>query len=147
MGDVEALKGLLARVRAAEGPDHDLDAEIMMGTGILTRTNLMAQFAEADPIWEYVDAERRTQGRHSPMVGRVSGSIDAALSLTQRLLPDARIEIAVNEICGDQCFHSAFVWPTGTDAGSAWACATPALALCSGLLTALIAQAEGAADA
>jgi len=79
------LAELLERVKAATGPDSELaDAVWLAVVPGAQRVNKMAQWPEEKPIWEYFDPERNTYSRFIP---NILGSIDAALALTERILP------------------------------------------------------------
>lgn len=152
MRDVETLKGLIAQVRAATVPSNDLDEAIH------------AALLPDDPWWQAIVEGRRlvAEGREDAVIDRCNchlradtwakgskvssytESIDDALRLVGKALPDARISLDINEAFDEHRVHTAFVRPQGKDESSAYACATPALAVCAGLLFTLIAQAQEA---
>lgn len=83
------LKALLERVEAATGPDDDLDAEVWLAiVPGASRKNLLADWPDEEPLWEYHDAERNTLFR-AGLVPSLTASIDAALALVERVLPGA----------------------------------------------------------
>jgi len=124
----ERLEALLQRVEAAEGPDRDLDADI-----VLWRHPELAEWPRSD-----------RGGWVSPEWGLISppehftASVDAALALVERVLPDVeRIDV----IAFPNLVHRgrAEVWLDGDTRVVANA-KTPALALIAALLRALIAS-------
>jgi len=79
------LAELLERVKAATGPDEALGEDIWVAVVPgATRRNIMAEWPGERPIWEFSDPERNTIARFTP---RITMSIDAALALTERVLP------------------------------------------------------------
>jgi len=112
------LSDLLARVEAATGPDRELDdaiVELMFGKSMLVITE------DAGTVWRNHKAPFYT------------ASIDAALALAERVLPDHEIEMF-------QLFHGNG-WGVNFRAkhiDTAYA-PTPALALIAAILKALIA--------
>lgn len=80
------LSTLLDRVKAATGPDQEIDEAIWLSVVPgASRKNVMAEWPEEEAIWEYSDPERNLVGRS--LVPRLSASIDAALALVDRSLP------------------------------------------------------------
>lgn len=150
MADLETLKGLISQVRDAAGPSAELDEAIH------------GALLPDDPWWQAIVEGRRlvAEGREDAVIDRCNcrlradtwakgskvsaytQSVDDALRLVGKTLPDARISLDINEAFDAHRVHTAFVRPQGEDESSAYACATPALALCAGLFIALIAQAE-----
>lgn len=133
------LKALLERVKTATGPDHDLDADLWLAVVPgASRKNLLADWPEEAPLWEYHDAERNVMFR-AGLVPSLTASIDAALSLVERVMPGWHFNL------------TNFPWPvadmiTPTADDKEWAKhfsakgATLALAILSALLTALVAK-------
>lgn len=140
MPDRDVLQGLLERVRAATGPDQELDADLMLGLGLLTRENRMAPWPDEAPVWEYQDSMKHLIGDHSTMVLRVTASIDAAVALVERVLSGASWSLS-----GPASHHGrnrAAVTassPLRPMPVMEKGCATPGLNLIAAALTALIA--------
>lgn len=148
--ELATLTGLLERVRSAKEASESLD-EAIHGA-------LLAD----DPWWRAIAEGRQMvgQGRGdevldrcnnrlradswamSAKVGRYTESVDAGLGLVSKALPDAYISLSINEAYKGHRLHTAFVRPQGEDEASAFPCATPALAVCAGLLVTLIAHAR-----
>ncbi|WP_437871174.1 hypothetical protein ACSD7O_19595 [Methylorubrum extorquens] len=149
MRDVETLKGLLSRVQSADAPDEDLDAEILIGAGVLTRIDRLAG-ADATPVWEYRDASHNQAGPHHPMVLRVTGSIDAAVALVGRVLPRWDLGFDINGVGGLKKGWATLRGPDLSDSDMSQFAQTdglplpPPLAICAALLQALIAQSQEA---
>lgn len=81
------MTDLITRLSKLDAPDSDVDAEIAMQVCGFTRKNLMENFPEENPLWEYFDQERNLIGRHGPMIHRYTASVDAAMALAERVLP------------------------------------------------------------
>lgn len=115
----DSLSDLLARVEEAEGPDRELDKDILCA--LLTPMGAM-EFACSGPL------------NHKP-----TASLDAALALVERALPGW--DWAVFRRCapgfGDE-LASARVWPHREMSKGSGDCRakTPALALLAALLRA-----------
>jgi len=74
------LNALLERVKAAKGPDREIDIAIHV---IVTNEGRIGDYASVD---EYTNSAIQL-GWNTP---RVTSSIDAALALTERVLPGAK---------------------------------------------------------
>ncbi|WP_342152404.1 hypothetical protein [Methylorubrum sp. SB2] len=140
MADVETLKGLLERVRAAKGPDkatlnefvRPLDADLFETFG--------------GPRWDaaYRQAQGSMGAPHENAVrearyyaSRFTGSIDATVEAIGRILPGSTWAVFSD--------GTAWVWPDASMdllKGHQGKAATPELALCAALLQALIARTE-----
>lgn len=122
------LQKLLERVKAAKGPDRELDLAIAQS--LVPHVLVMRQRADdsgADPYtyWEY------------------TGSIDAAFALVERQKPDWRWYLADSDGQSDgrpvaSVYHPDSIYLTGSIPRSVGA--TPALALLTALLSALLSQ-------
>lgn len=81
------IEALLERVKAATGPDQELDEAIWLATiPDASRKNVMAKWPDQKPIWEYSDPDRNLIGRS--LVPRLTASTDAALVYSKRSLGD-----------------------------------------------------------
>lgn len=146
--DRETLEGLLARVRAATGPDETLDADLYLGLGIYTRHNRLAEWPDQAPMWAYHDSIRNLTAAHHPMVRPLTASLDAAVALVERVLPDLyRVTRFDPRLVSGMAFHCALqrlhLPGTGAAQWTAEAYApTEPLAILAALLSALLAQHE-----
>lgn len=132
------LSGLLEKVRAAEGPRREMDAEIAAAFGIVDfeRYELADGYVYiikvgADPAtveaWaDCGDGRPHRQAIRKPIA--YTSSIDAALALVKEQFPGVRIEIYLPIDC------QPFVNLGDNDSEY---CATPALALLAALLQAI----------
>lgn len=144
--DLAILRNLLARLETAAGP---LDSETAcrlhaLGAGRFMHylNSTVADGGGVEHVYE-VDAAwriRRVEERDLP-----DRSLDAAVALMERVLPGWSFLMAWN---GQRSIANVHVAPLGTN--QLWARAgegsTPALALCTALVRALIARAETEAD-
>lgn len=144
----DELRALRERVRAATGPDRELDAAICAALRYVGAR-------ERDVLW----VARWTgpiegRGERVVLLGAtgecawakaplLTASIDAALALAERALPKARLDRLSDRrrltAAGD--WHCRFTGAITDDANGFGL--TAALAILDALLTALIAQAEG----
>jgi len=133
------LTELLERVKAATGPDSELaDAVWLAVIPGAQRVNKMAQWPEENPIWEYFDPARNTYSRFIP---NILGSIDAALALTERMLPAANCKgIEYDPSNGWCAYLSLNHVATGHWYKEAYSASSAPLAILAALLSALIAQ-------
>lgn len=82
------LLGLLERVKSASEAHDDLDEALWLATiPGAARKNLMDQWPDKDPIWEYYDPERNVLFRGN-QIPKLTSSIDAGVRHLQRVLPD-----------------------------------------------------------
>ncbi len=146
MHDVDALRGLLERVRAAAGPDRLTDAHLVChllapSESFVTVAPITKEirvcvgrgsFTGADLVW----ADWR--GRHF-----VTRDIDAAVALAEAVLPGASIEVTIGAPKEARRISTAFIRRGDHDLGECWEAATGPLALCAALCSALIAQVDG----
>jgi len=103
------LLDLIARLERAEGPDRELDCQIAVAVD---------GFYELPPKWEggpvgygYTDAEGTPiHPGHGgdQLVRRYTSSIDAAVSLAERVLPGFGISIETHPVYGDWWYASVF---------------------------------------
>lgn len=137
--DLTTLQDLKARVDAASGPDRELDSAIWLAlTPGATRKATPVKSAKG--LWpDYVIDETRDATGQLIIVPSYSASIDAAVSLTERVLPGWDILVfREGGSWGSEC------GPTGTfDSFSSMANVSPSLAILSATLAALIAQEQG----
>jgi len=148
MRDVETLKGLRERLRAAKGYEPDLAAHLVCSAvapagsfvtiGPISETHRVCTGKNADGrdiIWEmWLD-----WCNHPPTV-----STDAALCLVEQALPEASIEVTVGAHREGRRVSTAFIRLGDHDIGECWEAATGSLAVCAALCSALIAQAQEA---
>ena len=141
-----SLEALLARVEAAEGANDELSAQVL--SALLSEEPVVA--VERSPIngvWcAYVmghGGRRRLWDVPSPFrqMNGVTASLDAALALVERVLPEADVYVHATKLRKPKAviFPTEFANPVDSQPS-----ATSALALLAALLKALIAQ-EGAA--
>lgn len=123
----EALKELLAKVEGAKGPDRQLDAKICQGLDIApwvgwcrTQQTAFAQGSSLD--------------RETP---KLTGSIDAALTLVERVLPGHKA--GFRPCMGNRARgHILSITPTKTCLVMEAVAPTAALAIIAGLLEVLV---------
>jgi hypothetical protein len=139
MNMASELSELLERVKAATGPDKILDRDILC---VIDGWAYEKRARDRQP-WMYGPKGER---RDPPGVGvfgapRCSASIDAALALTERMLPEANRRGVEQEADG----WSAYVSRNGVKSGH-WLVEsigkTAPLAILAALLSALIAQVQ-----
>ena len=127
--DRAVLEGLLEMVRMATGPDRKLDSALMRYVVWVRANDEEIAHALAED-----DLKPFTQRRHdADAVPRLTGSLDAAVALVETVLPGAHWDV--------QAGGCAWIRVDDADIGDAWNLATPALALCAALLTAILARA------
>ncbi len=85
------LSSLIARLEKAEGPSAELDAEIAIALGVIPGRD-----------WWSMDYIK------SGILGRYTSSIDAAVSLAERVLPGFGISIDTHPVYGDWWDASIF---------------------------------------
>ncbi|MGX9980647.1 hypothetical protein [Methylobacterium fujisawaense] len=133
---IETLKGLLERVKAAEKADRQLDRDIC-------KALLPAEKERGYYNW----LGMRPKGENLPASAYwvnnsyvVTASVDAALALMERVLPGWDAHIYRDDDDGGR-FAAEMVWPPGTDIGEAGDyemdgrhAATRALAIVEGIL-------------
>lgn len=84
---------LVERVKAATGPDRELDADLWVAlVPGASRRNVMDKWPDEEPIWEFIDEQRNTSFRYG-LLPDMTASIDAALALCERVLPDRFVTI------------------------------------------------------
>lgn len=127
------LEQLLERVKVAKGPDRELDADIAAALGF------KIEWKQANYTLEMYPVITWPPGREP--CPQFTTSIDAALALVERVLPGFQWLIRNDETRGFFAnLHEPHKSPNqGHWSAPCWA-ATPALAILSALLTALIAQ-------
>ena len=127
------LTELLERVKAATGPDRELDGDVWLAViSGATRRNVMAAWPDEDVIWEYHDPERNTMFRDN-MIPRLSASIDAAVAIVERKMPGWVWQVRKS---GYVELHH----PTHHLKDEIGTAKTPPLSILAALLSALIAQ-------
>lgn len=138
--DTEALRGLLAKVEAATGPDQVLDAHLVcaliappgsfVSIGPITgkaRVCVGVNDRGADVLWgqwlDWIDTP-------------LTGSIDASWALVEQVLPDWGGRVSFGPPSVARLWHRQYSdkTPASHDAP------TPALAILGSLLTAALAQ-------
>ena len=83
---------IIERLEKAEGPDRNLDwliAEAALGA---TRRDRMKGFIGEQPIWQYTVGT--SSGSESVMIPAYTVSLDAAITLVERMLPGNFREIS-----------------------------------------------------
>lgn len=125
--NLPALRDLLVRVEAATGPDLELDGRIWCLRSGLT----FYRWDGAGVVWKCADGTIRHSG--SERISRYTASIDAAVALIERVLPHSLISLSNDHTEG---------WTAKVRLSYGKRMATPALALLSALMKALIAREE-----
>lgn len=105
------MRELIERLEKATGPDRELDEAIHAATNKPLRAGLR---------WGNIP--------------NYTASIDAAVALTERVLPDVGWSVATNRIDRRRV---ARLWTGEIDDGKAHAGASPAIALCLAILKAM----------
>ncbi len=136
------LTALLDRVRAATGPDRELDADLWwaLARDSAERTYWRATLGKPQKAPDRLpDGLGRIAVRgRSPMA---SGSIDAALALAERMLPGTARPGFVQQ--PDRSWHGTILWVEPEDAECPEEVApTAPLAILAALLSALIERKE-----
>ena len=132
------LAELLERVKAATGPDREIDVALWlaMTPGATYRTTRV-RHDRTGREWDI--NEPRINGGAMVEVPEYTASLDAALALVERVLDTAFIDIEVaKRFVGGEAHGRAEI--CGPDADAYATAATPALALLAALLSALAAQ-------
>ena len=125
--DRAALESLLERVRAAKWADRELDGLIIVAVGAASEVN-----PHSPTFVRMLDRRGRPDDIYCRSA-EVTSSLDAAVDLIDRVLPGAHWDV--------QAGGCAWIRVDDADIGDAWNLATPALALCAALLTAILARA------
>lgn len=154
---MEQLEQLLERVKAANGPDRELSRDIYEAvTGECVHRKYSRQCVGEDDDYELVcdDCHTETWGESSKWA-KLTTSMDAALSLVERVLPERWLE-SLRELRTPIIYRGDEHPPLGAYECSlqlrtgGWLCtgraATPPLAILAALLTALIAQKQAVAQ-
>jgi hypothetical protein len=146
MARIDELRALLARVEKVEGPSRGLDRDLYLAL-------LCDRIPEGGilvPGTDHILMPEKHGRTHScrgvPTDGTLApaytASTDAAMPLVHTVFPGSWIQMDGTHGQHNWC---AFLRIEGDfDAGEAWKKPTPALALCTALLSALIAQEEEA---
>lgn len=148
--DLTTLRALKARVDAATGANHRLDADLCEAltyppnghdATVVWVCDATAEELAAEPRW--VLMWRDSSGEWMGFAPPLTASIDAAVGLVERVLPQRRfIDIEIHPSSADVEISMGYgdEW-SGNDNDR-----TAPLAVLSALLTALITQAEAAAE-
>lgn len=133
------LAELLERVKAASGPDRETDVALWlaMTPGATYRTT-RAKHTATGREWDI--NESRVNGGALVEVPTFTASLDAALALVERVLPEDRIVTAGAIVANGTSRGMASVTTVANRASHTANGATPALALLAATLSALIAQ-------
>ena len=144
------LTALSERLAAAKGPDREIDAAII--AALIAPAGAFARQSPFNGAWCIYTGEKDRSGRDRLWEGsrpwdneqtrNVTASLDVAVALVERICPAKRLEIGI--------------YPTGSVATLRWypegirgepsvdavgeSKTTPALALCTALVAALLAQ-------
>jgi hypothetical protein len=157
MSKRERLAELLARVEYATEPDEELDAMIYAefdDRSVRYADGMMLAKSRRKPhdecVLGFVDPgkKRRNFSWNGAFLGgllgsvkprpNVTASIDAALALVAKALPDTRFSLSRETVTGRPSYYVAAVNGAVTDIEAA----TPALAILAAMFRALIAQTE-----
>jgi hypothetical protein len=138
----DVLEGLLERVKAASGPDRAIDGELDAALRIGLAS--LPEWAWANfPKWKHISNGRVCVLHDSEVHGlnwasaRVTASVDAALALVERLIPEHSVLMGYGQTKGTLPWARIGIW----SAPDATAPILP-LAILSALLSALIAQVQ-----
>lgn len=124
---------LIEKLEAADGPSRELDAEIHDAL----HSSHMA-FNSGNQGWKVLAGDPRSPTREYFELPAYTSSLDAAVALVERVLPE--VEFDIN---GYRKFYSAVVYTGGGPQNEVGAQGKhPALALCIALLKALEAREE-----
>lgn len=117
------MRDLIAKLEAATGPSRALDYQIYLALRPTDDLEEYRKLYETDPpaYWFWMSHQEYT------------ASIDAAVALTERVLPDVGWSVATNRIDRRRV---ARLWTGEIDDGKAHAGASPAIALCLAILRA-----------
>ncbi|WP_421591151.1 hypothetical protein [Shinella sp. M27] len=95
------LSALIEKLEKAEGPDRELDEAIWLAViPGASRKNLLADHPDEKPLWEYHDVERNLCFRGG-IIPSYTSSIDAAVSLAERVLPGWVVDHIGQDYAGD----------------------------------------------
>lgn len=140
MSEREKLQVLLERVKAASGPDREMDAAVWLALEPGVTRKQWSYIHTASGQECRMDETRDATGRLI-VVPSFTASIDAALALVERVLPGWFGKVSFNGR-GSFCW----LWEPGVldddDDGKPIYGKTPALAILAALLTALAASKE-----
>jgi hypothetical protein len=131
--DRAVLEGLLERVRAAKWPDRELDALVIVAAGAASEVN------PRSPTFIRMLDQRGRPDEIYCRSAEVTSSLDAARDLIARVLPQGWWSVEHDNGPTHAAAVGFVARHRSAKAESAEA-ATPALALCAALLTALLAQ-------
>lgn len=163
------LSQLIERVENLTGPDREIDAEIDAalfggraahtfsedcgGARLRKSYGAGTVFLNGDPN----DNGGHVLTRHHRMADGYTASLDAAIALTERVLPGAKISLFIGHLTsakdgsgsraqvvrgkGPKCPHTGIRWPRTV--GECFHAATPAIALLLATLRALKEQNHG----
>lgn len=137
MTDASQLAQLKDRIDKAEGPNFELERvihEVVLGqcTHRETRYYCIEDGNDSDSGHECIACGKDTYGERWP---NYTASVDAALSLVEKCAPDAFWEL-------DRGYNATITNADAGYCGAAHGKPTPALALLSALLSALLAMEE-----
>ena len=129
----EELEALLKKIESANGPDHGLNLKIgVMYDGVPEDSFLHLPY-DATPFTSSWWANGKSHGKAKPY----TASIDAAVSLVERLLPNVCWSLYFNT----EQFHIARIF-TEHDITFEWEAETAPLAILGALVCALISLEE-----
>lgn len=152
--DIEAVRGLLARVEAAGQPNIHLDIELWVQFGLAERRD--REWSDRLPT----DPDERCNGldmgeaiaagwpaadiRTTWKVPALTSSLDAAVALVERICVARKLEIGIypTGYVATLCWYPDGLWGDASVDAVGESRASPAIALVSALLRALIARAE-----
>jgi hypothetical protein len=142
------LRALRDRVLAATGPDESIDAEIVavLHDATVKRSPQTDDFGPRDR-WQFWsrDGKHFLGGTRKFPVSHVTGSLDAAVALCERVLPDWSVDfLQDHRKRGGDCWTANVRndRPPGTPPRRFGHGKTPALALVAACLSAKIAEME-----
>lgn len=147
MRDVETLKGLLSRVEAATGPSNEIDADlyaVQEGWDAAA----VCQNGEVHRLkLERREGNRRTYGIEGDSIDShelpmFTDSLDYATDLIGKVLPKWSLQLGMSEGLKHPVVMMGRSYPTNMRVAVGHR--TAPLAICAGILTALIAQAQEA---
>lgn len=134
------LKSILEHINDASEGDRGLDAMTAEAAGLVPQGYWRDLYS--------FGAQYAPRGRLGTVwvAPPLTASINAAVEMVSRALPDAYLEIGVGAHKEGRRISTAFVRLGDHDIGECWEAATAPLAICAALLSALIAQAEQGAS-